>query len=287
MSTLTGAQVAAVMGIPFTSEQLAAITAPPDRAVQIVAGAGSGKTAVMAARVVWLVGSGHVRPDEVLGLTFTNKAAGELAGRVRSALDRLAGHTGDTSDDDVEPTVSTYHAYAGALVREHGLRIGVEPDARLLVDAVRFQLAGSVIRRYDGPLPNLHNAVSVTVAALVALESECSDHLVDPADVRPWLLDLVGRVEEIADAAAQLPKSKMRVDHLRGAAETARRNADLCLLVAAYRAAKRDRGAVDFGDQIGLAQRIATECPEVARSERTRFRAVLLDEYQDTSVAQR
>jgi DNA helicase-2/ATP-dependent DNA helicase PcrA len=290
MSHLNGAQVAEVMGIPFTDEQQAAITAPPDRAVQIVAGAGSGKTAVMAARVVWLVGSGHVRADEVLGLTFTNKAAGELAGRVRSALDLLADYTGGTADahgDDLEPTVSTYHAYAGALVREHGLRIGVEPDARLLVDAVRFQLAGSVIRRYDGPLPNLYNAVSSTVAALVSLESECSDHLADPAAVRSWLLDLAGRLDGVAEAVALLPKSKMRADHLRAAAETARRNADLCLLVTAYRAGKRDRGAVDFGDQIGLAQRIATECPEVAAAERARFRAVLLDEYQDTSVAQR
>ncbi|MBT2908574.1 UvrD-helicase domain-containing protein, partial [Streptomyces sp. McG8] len=78
-------QLKELLGIPFTPEQTACITAPPAPQV-IVAGAGSGKTTVMAARVVWLVGTGQVAPEQVLGLTFTNKAAGELAERVRAAL---------------------------------------------------------------------------------------------------------------------------------------------------------------------------------------------------------
>lgn len=78
-------QLKELLGIPFTPEQTACITAPPAPQV-IVAGAGSGKTTVMAARVVWLVGTGQVAPEQVLGLTFTNKAAGELAERVRTAL---------------------------------------------------------------------------------------------------------------------------------------------------------------------------------------------------------
>ena len=75
------AQLSQALGIPFSEQQLAAITAPLEPSV-IIAGAGSGKTTVMAARVVWLVGSGQVRPEQVLGLTFTRKAAGELGGRV-------------------------------------------------------------------------------------------------------------------------------------------------------------------------------------------------------------
>ena len=75
------------LAIPFSDQQLAAITAPLEPGV-IIAGAGSGKTTVMAARVVWLVGTGEVRPEEVLGLTFTRKAAAELSLRVRSALER-------------------------------------------------------------------------------------------------------------------------------------------------------------------------------------------------------
>ena len=143
-------QLCDVLGVPFSAPQLVAASAPLEPGV-VVAGAGSGKTTVMAARVVWLVGSGQVRPEQVLGLTFTNKAAGELAARVRAALRQLAGKpafegrsssavsassaslaslASSAVDDDV-PTVSTYHGYAGRLVQEHGLRLGVEPDARL------------------------------------------------------------------------------------------------------------------------------------------------------------
>ena len=87
MHHLDPEQLKELLGIPFTPEQTACITAPPAPQV-IVAGAGSGKTTVMAARVVWLVGTGQVAPEQVLGLTFTNKAAGELAERVRTALVR-------------------------------------------------------------------------------------------------------------------------------------------------------------------------------------------------------
>lgn len=85
-------QLKELLGIPFTPEQMACVTAPPAPQV-VVAGAGSGKTTVMAARVVWLVGTGAVAPEQVLGLTFTNKAAGELSERVRKALARAASPT--------------------------------------------------------------------------------------------------------------------------------------------------------------------------------------------------
>src|SRR6195952_2000812 len=116
-----------VMGIDFSDQRIDAIPAPLEPGV-IVAGAGSGKTTVMAARVVWLVGTGAVRPEEVLGLTFTRKAAAELAGRVQEVMRRADLLT------EEEPRVFTYHAFAGRLVADHGLRLGVEPRSRLLAD---------------------------------------------------------------------------------------------------------------------------------------------------------
>ena len=131
----------------------------------MIAGAGSGKTTVMAARVVWLVGTGAVRPEEVLGLTFTNKAAAELAvagahGAGAAAVPaRTPGRRGIRHPTSCRSTgsrrVATYHAYAGRLLRDHGLRIGVEPGARLLADATRFQLAERVLRRAPGPFDTL------------------------------------------------------------------------------------------------------------------------------------
>ncbi|WP_030210261.1 UvrD-helicase domain-containing protein [Streptomyces sp. NRRL S-87] len=274
-------QLKSLLGIPFTPEQTACITAPPAPQV-IVAGAGSGKTTVMAARVVWLVGTGQVAPEQVLGLTFTNKAAGELAERVRAALVK-AGVTdpdpapGSDAAAAGEPRISTYHAFAGQLLKDHGLRIGLEPSARLLADATRFQLAARVLREAPGPYPALTRSVSELVSDLLALDAELSEHLVDPADLRAYDTELLDR----------LARTKLTNEELRKVPATAAARLELLELTERYRAAKRSRDLLDFSDQIALSARLATTRPEVGALLREEFRIVLLDEYQDTSVAQR
>ncbi|MEU9037564.1 ATP-dependent helicase, partial [Streptomyces sp. NPDC048352] len=276
-------QLKELLGIPFTPEQLACAAAPAAPQV-IVAGAGSGKTTVMAARVVWLVGTGTVAPEQVLGLTFTNKAAGELAERVRKALARAGITDPDPSPADVEtgaaggePRIATYHAFAGQLLKDHGLRIGLEPSARLLADATRFQLAAKVLREAPGPYPALTKSVPDLVSDLLALDAELSEHLVEPAALRAYDTALL---DELAGA-------KLTNDDLRKVPEAVRGRLELLELVSRYRAAKRSRDLFDFGDQIALSAQLATTRPEVGALLREEFRVVLLDEYQDTSVAQR
>ncbi len=276
-------QLKELLGIPFTPEQTACITAPPAPQV-IVAGAGSGKTTVMAARVVWLVGTGQVAPEQVLGLTFTNKAAGELAERVRAAL-LAAGVTdpdplpeGPGADQPPgEPRISTYHAFAGQLLKDHGLRIGLEPSARLLADATRFQLAARVLRAAPGPYPTLTKSLPSLVEDLLALDGELAEHLVDPDRLRTHDTDLLSALDGVRLSNADLRKVP----------ETARGRRELLDLVTAYRSEKRRRDLLDFGDQIALSATLATTRPDVGRILREEFRVVLLDEYQDTSVAQR
>ncbi|MFX4291272.1 ATP-dependent DNA helicase [Streptomyces bohaiensis] len=298
-------ELKSLLGIPFTDEQIHAITAPAAPQV-IVAGAGSGKTTVMAARVVWLVGTGRTAPDRVLGLTFTNKAAAELSERVRRAL-RQAGVTdpdgapvppprpagGSTDgtpappDEDGtpgEPEISTYHAFAGRLIAEHGLRIGVEPGSRLLADASRFQLAAEVLRAAPAEFAAPTGASSgrprrftALVEDLIALDGELSEHLVDPARLRGHDEALVATLDRLTRPTAAL----------RRVAETARGRRELLALVEEYRARKRARDLIDFGDQIAHSARLARDVPEVGRALRERYEVVLLDEYQDTSVAQR
>ncbi|MFZ4151272.1 UvrD-helicase domain-containing protein [Streptomyces pseudogriseolus] len=271
-------QLKELLGIPFTPEQTACITAPPAPQV-IVAGAGSGKTTVMAARVVWLVGTGQVAPEQVLGLTFTNKAAGELAERVRAALVK-AGVTDpdplDPDDPPGEPVISTYHAFAGRLLTDHGLRIGLEPTSRLLADATRYQLAARVLREAPGLYPALTRSFPDLVGDLLALDAELSEHLVRPEDLRAHDAGLLRVLEN----------AKLSNADLRKVPEAAAARRELAELVLRYRAAKRERDLLDFGDQIALSARLAT-LPEVGRLLREEFRVVLLDEYQDTSVAQR
>lgn len=270
-----------LLGIPFTPEQVACITAPPAPQV-IVAGAGSGKTTVMAARVVWLVGTGQVAPDRVLGLTFTNKAAGELAERVRKAL-VTAGivdpdpDPGATEEAPGDPVISTYHAFAGQLLKDHGLRVGLEPSARLLADATRFQLAARVLRSAPGPYPALTRPFADLVTDLLALDAELAEHLVPTGRLRAYDTELLRTLEG----------TRLTNEALRKVPEAARARQELLGLVEGYREEKRRRDLLDFGDQIAHSATLARDHPEVGRILREQFAVVLLDEYQDTSVAQR
>src|SRR6201985_2641005 len=85
------AQLARLLRLPEPTPEQAAVISAPLNPLAVIAGAGSGKSETMAARMVWLVANGMVRPDRVLGLTFTRKAAAEFADRVRSRLERLGG----------------------------------------------------------------------------------------------------------------------------------------------------------------------------------------------------
>ncbi|MFD0757766.1 UvrD-helicase domain-containing protein [Arthrobacter ulcerisalmonis] len=188
-----------------TAEQAAIISSPLTPRL-VIAGAGSGKTATMADRVVWLVANGLVRPEEVLGVTFTRKAAGELASRIRAklvALQRVASLDRDhqifpaglLSADALEPKVSTYHSFASGIVSDYGLRLGVERDV-VLLGSPDWQLASQVVEAYDGDYEHFSSAKSTLVKAVIQLAGECAEHLQEPADVQAWLM------ERVADFAA-------------------------------------------------------------------------------------
>ncbi|MGI8954850.1 MAG: ATP-dependent helicase [Nocardioidaceae bacterium] len=267
-----------VLGVPYSDEQLAAIISPVDQPGVIVAGAGSGKTEVMAARVVWLVGKGHVDPGSVLGLTFTNKAASELASRIRLALQRLADDAGigDFLQEGGEPVVSTYHAYGGSLIAEHGLRLGYEPDLQVIADASRFQRAARAVQTHRGGLALTPTHVPTLVGDVIALDGQMADHLVGPVEVREFDAEL-----------RRLLATHKQVKDVAKAVRVASHRDEIVSLVEGYRALKSDAGVMDFSDQMVWGARLASECPEVSETERSRFAVVLLDEYQDTSVAQR
>jgi DNA helicase-2/ATP-dependent DNA helicase PcrA len=277
-----------VMGTPYapSAQQWQAIAAPLEPTV-VIAGAGSGKTTLMAARVVYLVVTGQVRPEEILGLTFTTKAAGELRTRIRDAL-RAVGALQEPGEGEeaLEPTVATYNAYAASLLTDHGLRIGHEPDTRVVSDASRYQLGARAVDRYTGDVRHLSDHPATVIQNLLALDSAMSEHLVTPADVRRVDAEArVGFEQAITDELAGKAR-KTYVEAPAKAVHAIDRRAELLGLVEAYRRLKADLGLMDFSDQIELGARLAAEQPEVGALERARFKVVLLDEYQDTSVAQ-
>jgi DNA helicase-2/ATP-dependent DNA helicase PcrA len=289
-SVIGARQLAELLGQPRpTDEQVAVIESPLGPAA-VVAGAGSGKTETMAARVVWLVANQCVGPEQVLGLTFTRKAAAELGNRIRRRLAQWRRVVERDRPDDTahlaalqsfEPTVLTYAAYAGRLVSEQALRVGAEPGARLLSPALVWQLSDSVVRHWDGQLREFR-AISSLVHWVIALSDELADHLVDADAVARYCDDALAQFFTLPvgrGSRSEIPSGTGEY------VEALRQRRALVPLVQAFQQAKRAITAVDFGDQMRLAAALAGVA-QVRELERDRFRAVLLDEYQDTGHAQ-
>jgi DNA helicase II / ATP-dependent DNA helicase PcrA len=283
----TAADIARALEQDAPTDEQAAVIESTATSCLVVAGAGSGKTETMAGRVVWLVANGLVRPDQVLGLTFTRKAAAELAARVRRRLGQLAAH--GLVDADVisaaDPTISTYDAYAGRIVAENALRIGREPGQRLIPQTVAWQYARRVVDAYDGPMNEVVVSPMTVTNDVRALAEGLAQHRVTSEQLREYCSGLHSVLTALPKAATQRTTKDFH-DDIAGVARALAARCQLLPIVAAYDEAKRRRECLDFADQMALAADLAEQFPEVAATERTTYRAVLLDEYQDTSHAQ-
>lgn len=304
-----------------TDQQEKVITAPL-KPTLVVAGAGSGKTATMSARVIYLVASGQVDPSQVLGLTFTRKATHELRERIENRLGQLYRYPGWTSsstrsnaaaqvsgglstadsssaaggigaasssqDQDLtavagEATVATYNSFAGSLVREWGLEVGLETDTAVLTPASSWQIMYELMenwgQEFEEPFSSLDSATELALQVANSL----NENLLSVDEARELMADLSQNLKDLRSVrgaakaidAKSLPAMTKRIQVLD--------------LVERYIDYKRENSLVDFGDQVALACRIVTDervGPRVIAQYRDRFKAVLLDEFQDTSVAQ-
>lgn len=276
-----------------TPQQSAVISAPLTPKL-VVAGAGSGKTATMVDRVVWLVANGIVRADQVLGVTFTRKAAGELRDRVRGRLSVLRSKglvvtpTADVDAPDSaepempgDPTVLTYHSYASTLVRTYGLRIGVEPETVLLGQAQAWQLARQVVEGWDEDVRESFKASSVTKQVL-KLSGGVAEHLLSTSALERFADQCLAQLQDVPPQG----NAKSPGDDVKKATGNIDRLRILARMVERFDTLKRANETMDFGDLLSRAARIAKEDPAARALERERFSVVLLDEFQDTSHAQ-
>jgi DNA helicase-2/ATP-dependent DNA helicase PcrA len=280
--SLSAVDVARRLGLPEpTLEQQAVIEAPLEPAL-VVAGAGSGKTETMANRVVWLLANGHVEVSQVLGLTFTRKAAGELGERIEKRIRQLAevGLLGDDPDPFDVPTVSTYNAFANGVFRDDALRVGREPESQVLGEASAWQLARSlVVASRDERLAGLGRSVDSLTEAVLRLSHALSENVADGDDVlrlSDRFLDLAGLPSTKGSAYKSVTDAVSAVSAL----------PPLVALAEQFADEKARRGLVEYSDQVALALDVCETAPEVVDVMRARFRVVLLDEYQDTSVVQ-
>jgi DNA helicase-2/ATP-dependent DNA helicase PcrA len=144
---------------------------------------------------------------------------------------------------------------------------------------MRWQLADSVVRRYGGELPVDIGALASVTQYVLGLADQLADHLVTPDDVADFASTALADWDGLPWGSARSATPKATAGYVK----TQRDRLALVPLVRAFESAKRERGGVDYGDQMALAAALA-ELPDVAVAERSRYAAVLLDEYQDTGT---
>jgi DNA helicase-2/ATP-dependent DNA helicase PcrA len=258
----------------LNAEQRRAVT-HGDGPLLVVAGAGTGKTQVITRRIAWLIATRRARPSEILALTFTDKAAEEMQLRV----DQLVPY------GYADTAISTFHAFGDRVIREFAFELGLAPDARVLTRAEvivflrerLFELGLEEYRPLGDPTRFL--------GALAQLFARCRDEDVSPGAYLAHAARLAAEAEVLAAAATGIAGEDDR-DAAAAAAETARRQGELAAAYQRYTALLREHGAIDFGDQVALALQLLRDSAAARDSLQSRYRYILVDEFQDTNRAQ-
>jgi len=242
---------------PLNPEQLKAVT-HGDGSLLIIAGAGTGKTKVITHRIAHLIEKG-VNPNQILALTFTEKAAGEMEERV----DRLVPYGYSNV------WISTFHSFGDRVLRDNVLEIGLTPDFKVLSEAERIIFLKEHLfelpLNYYRPLGNPTRYLSAITGLISRLKDE---------DVG---------VDEYRKYAEDLKKSGVRSQELEP--ETIQQD-ELAKTYAKYQELMARNGYLDFGDQVVLPLKLFRTRPHILKRYQEKFQYILVDEFQDTNYAQ-
>ena len=262
-----------------TDEQSAiiSIASNPLEPAVVIAGAGSGKTETMAARVIYLVANGYARPDQILGLTFTRKAAGELAIRIRTRLRQLRAAKLIPEDTQLEVSVTTYHSYAARLLSEHSIRFGIDADIQPMGDAAMWQLANDIVRNWEDDSYSNESAVGTVVEDLLGLTKLMLEHQVTPEAIAAADAEVLQELAQMSGATNP---------EVRKVAKVLSQRTALLPMVERFIQRRQESGQLSFDDQMSLAADISVKFADIGELERAKYSVVLLDEYQDTSQSQ-
>ena len=240
------------MSVITPSEEQQAVLDLGLTSIRIRAGAGTGKTTTVAMAIANLIESHGLEPEEILGLTFTNKAAAELADRVRQLLEEKV-------DPGRQVEIHTYHGFAAQVLAEFGPLAGVDNRAQVITPTFSRQLMSETFHHTSYQHLDITNARALN--KIRQLGDRLGDHLLTADDL---IAACAGRDGEIWAQRREMAQT-----------------------LAQYASDKRRLRVVDYSDLVTLSTRIARRHPPLAAEIRGRYRAVVLDEYQDTNPAQR
>jgi len=265
-----------------TKEQIPIIQAPLVPAV-VIAGAGSGKTETMSQRVLYLVANSIITPDQLLGLTFTRKSAGDLAKRIRKRLRQLkAAGLLPANVDESELTVSTYHSYAGRVLADHAIRIGIDAAADPIGEAAAWQIAYEEVQRFAGNELQIDGSPKSVVEEVMELSTQLAENNKTASDVAEYSYKLLDQLAQFSDKQTNPVKEFI--------AEINQRLAILPI-VEAFDNRRKEQGLLTFNDHMSMAAQLVAQSKaehndDIGQLERDKYKVVLLDEYQDTSFNQ-
>ncbi len=257
-------------------EQVAIIEAPLEPAV-VIAGAGSGKTETMGARVLYLVANEIVKPEEILGLTFTRKAAGELAKRIRFRLNQLRDAGLAPKKSALDAAIMTYHSYAGRLLGEHAIRCGIDAGQEPIGEAVLWQMTSNLVENWQDENFESESALSTVIKDVIGLSQLILEHGTTAEEIIDISQSILDQLEALGPASNEAARRIHR---------TLKQRMDILPMVFQLQERRRRDGLLSFDDQMSIAATIAEKFGDVGEIERSRYRVVLLDEYQDTSQSQ-
>lgn len=240
------------MSISPTPEQQTILDLGPT-SIRVRAGAGTGKTTTVALVIANLVGRHDIEPERILGLTFTNKAAAELADSVARVLS-------GSIDQSRLVEVHTYHGFASQLLSEFGALAGADSRSGVITPTFARQLIRDVFIHEEHRLLDITHSRSLD--EIRKLGDQLGDHLMRPEDL-------------------------IRASKIHDGDETWGARVEMAETLASYNQAKSDLRVVDYSDLVTLSTRVLQEHPTLAQTIRDRYRVLVLDEYQDTNPAQR
>jgi len=225
----------------------------------IVAGAGTGKTAVITRRIAYLIEKGLAEPEEILAVTFTEKAAQEMEERVDKLLP--FGY--------LDLWVSTFHAFAQRVLEENGLDIGLPNNFKILDSTAAWLLIRRNLKEFDLDYYKPMGNPTKFIRALLEHFSKCKDQGIYPEDY----LNYSKKLKTKAGKDKELKEEAKRIEEVA-------RTYDI------YQKLMLQNSFLDFGDLIIYCLKLFKDRPAILKKFQQQFKYILVDEFQDTNWAQ-
>ncbi|MFH1193456.1 MAG: ATP-dependent DNA helicase [bacterium] len=249
-------------------EQLQAVE-HTDGPLLIIAGAGTGKTTVITKKIAYLIEQGLAKPDEILALTFTDKAAGEMEERV----DRLLPY------GYLDLWISTFHAFCEKILRERGIEIGL-PDFKLLSTAEQWMLMRKNLDKFKLDYYRPMGNPTKFLHALLQHFSRAKDEVVSPEDYLNHAKNLKLDGDTPPSGSPLIKGGELRGD------DEKKKITEVADAYHIYNQLLLEEGALDFGDLINYALKLFKTRPQILKEYQSKFKYILVDEFQDTNFAQ-